>query len=406
MKKTFKRVLAVVMCLALVFSLSSSAFAADITTPSMKRLMFNSKGKFRIMQITDTQDDMFAAPGMVQMIQKAIEKLKPDFVVFTGDNTSELSLKLEVAPSLKNILSVVDDAGVPFTLVLGNHDAANVPREAHLEAWRSYENCLAYDADPDTYGVGNHNLVVKSSDGNRFAYNLWFFDSHVQDYEGGYDYIHQDQLDWYKKVSDNLKEYNGGEVVPSMAFQHIIPYEIDEYLLTSDKDMGNGFWDDDKYVYLNPAYAAEGSLLQEYPCPSNFNGGQMAAFEAQGDVRAVFVGHDHVNDYVVHTKMNAADGKSIDLVNTPGASFQSYGNDNVRGLRIIDLDEKDIWNYETKTYTYYDIMGDGDDAKMLAFFSENVFFWYVAKLFEYIPEAGATIADVFLKVVYFIGSKL
>ncbi len=407
MNKTFKRVMAVLLSLAMLLSLTSTVFAAeDYSTPSQKRLQFNSNGKFRIMQIADTQDDMFARPGMLQMIETALEKYKPDLVVFTGDNTGGIEFEFMVEPSLDNILSIVNDAGIPFTLTFGNHDAENVSRESHFKVWRSYENCLAFDADPDTYGMGNHNLVIKSSDGNDVAFNLWFFDTHVQHYNGGYDYVHQDQIDWYKSTSDALKAQNGGEAVPSLVFQHIIPYEIDEYILTSDEDMGNGFRNGlGQYVYLDPAYAEEGSILQEYPCPSNFNGGQMAAFEAQGDVNAIFVGHDHVNDYIVHTKMLAADGESIDLVNTPGASFQSYGNENVRGLRIIDLDEKDLWNYETETYTFFDIMGDTKETRMLSYFSDQIGWLYVAKVLELIPEIGQTLADGLLELVYSIAKK-
>ncbi len=406
MKKTFTKVIAVLLTLAMMLSLTATVFAAeDYSTPSDKRLKFNDNGKFRIMQIADTQDDAFAAPGMLQMIEKALEKYKPDLVVFTGDNTSTLDLEIEVAPALKRILSIVDNANIPFTLVFGNHDAENVSRESHFKAWRSYKNCLVYDSDPDTYGMGNHNLTIKASKGEKVVYNLWFFDSHVEGHPEGYDYIRQDQLDWYTNASNELKAQNGGEPVPAMAFQHIIPYEINEYILTSDKDMGNGFWDGEAYKYLDPAYAEKGSILQEYPCPSFKNSGQMAAFAAQGDVNAVFVGHDHVNDYVVHTKLNAADGKSIDLVNTPGASFQSYGNDNVRGLRVIDLDEKDLWNYKTETYTFFDVMGDTEEMRMLSYFSDQIGWWYVAKVIEIIPEVGPALAQGFLKLVYMIATK-
>lgn len=406
MKKVFKKATAVLLALAMVLSLTSTVFAAeDFSTPSDKRLQFNSNGKFRIMQLTDTQDDMFARPGMLQMIETALKKYKPDLVVFTGDNTGSLDYEWEVAPALDTILSIVDDADIPFTLVFGNHDAEHVSRESHFKAWRSYENCLVYDSDPDTYGMGNHNLTIKAYDSSKVVYNLWFFDSHVQGFNGGYDYIHQDQLDWYINASNELKAQNGGEPVPSMVFQHIIPYEINEYILTSDKDMGSGFWNNEKYYYLDPAYTEKGSILQESPCPSDFNGGQVAALEAQGDVTAIFVGHDHVNDYVVHSKHKNYSGGSIDFVNTPGASFQSYGNDNVRGLRIIDLDAKDLWSYKTETYTFFDIMGNTEEMRMLSYFSDQIGWWYAAKVLEVIPEIGPALAQGFLKLIYFFATK-
>ena len=50
-------------------------------------------------------------------------------------------------------------------------------KEFHMECWRSFEYCLAYDADPEIYGMGTHNLPVMSSDGKKVAYNIWMFDS-------------------------------------------------------------------------------------------------------------------------------------------------------------------------------------------------------------------------------------
>ena len=56
---------------------------------------FDKEGNFRILQIADTQDDMFASPGMLHMIKTALEKYQPDLVVFTGDNTSTVSTQID-----------------------------------------------------------------------------------------------------------------------------------------------------------------------------------------------------------------------------------------------------------------------------------------------------------------------
>ena len=44
-------------------------------------LKFNN-GKFRIMQIADTQDTSWTSPDTVNFIRCALEKAKPDLVVF------------------------------------------------------------------------------------------------------------------------------------------------------------------------------------------------------------------------------------------------------------------------------------------------------------------------------------
>ncbi len=407
MKNTSKRVLAVVMTVIMLFTLTATAFAeGDYSTPSAKELQFNKDGKFRILQITDTQDDMFASPGMLHMIKTAIEKYTPDLVVFTGDNTSTVDTEFGAKYALETLLSIVNDAEVPFTLVFGNHDAENVAKEFHMSCWRSFEYCLAYDAAPDIYGMGTHNLPIKSSDGSKVAYNLWMFDSNMYDENGNYDYIHADQLDWYVNISNALKEANGGELVPSLAFQHIVPYEIKDYVLETPTLDPNGFTSDDgKHYALDTAYAEEGSVIREYPCPSAFHGNQMSVLQQQGDVNAVFVGHDHVNDYIVHTKLSAADGDSIDIVNTPGASFQSYGSEEMRGCRVIDIDEKDPWNYETFSPTFFEVCGGQKDMHILSYASENIALYYVSLVIKLIPFVGERLQGIFLELVYDIASK-
>ncbi len=410
MKKTFLKVIALVMTAAMLFSLTVSA-AEDYTSKSDITLQFDKDGNFRILQIADTQDDTFASPGMLHMIKTALEKYQPDLVVFTGDNTSTVSLELDAKYALKSILSIVNDAKVPFTLVFGNHDAENVSKEYHMSCWRSYEYCLAYDAAPEIYGMGTHNLPIMSSDGKKVAYNLWMFDSNMYDDVEGYDYIHDDQLDWYVKTSNALKEANGGQPVPSLAFQHIVPYEIKDYVVETAEPDPNGFTSTneetgEKHHYaLDPNYAEAGSILRENPCPSRVHGKQMSVLEQQGDVNAVFVGHDHVNDYIVHTKMNAADGDSIDIVNTPGASFQSYGDEEMRGCRVIDISEDDTWNYETFSPTFFQVCGNTKDMRILSYVSDNIVWYYVSLLVKLVPFIGESLQQIFLSVVYNIATK-
>ena len=71
--------------------------------------------------------------------------------------------------------------------------------------------------------------------------------------------------------------------------------------------------------------------LGESPCPPNYTNGQIDAMVEQGDVLAMFTGHDHKNTMEIKYK-------NIDLVSTPGAGFNSYG-DYDRGSRVIDITE-------------------------------------------------------------------
>ena len=402
--KAFKRVLAVILSLVMVLSLTCTAFAdSDYSTPPTERLRFDSKGYFRILQLADCQDGMLPRYGMIEFIKKALDKYKPDLVVFTGDNTTSISTEFEAKLAIEAIIKPVADAGVPFTFVFGNHDAEDVSKEYHYSIYSSFSNCYAYDAVPEMYGMGTHNLPIYSADGSKVAFNLWMFDSNMYNEEkGGYDHIHEDQLQWYVDASNVLKELNGGEPVPSMAFQHIVPNEAVDYVRTSDTEVANGYYNSDngKWYYLDPEYVEKGAVLMEHPCPGTVDSMQMELFEQQGDVLGVFVGHDHVNDYIINTTLKNAKGESIDIVNTPGCTFSSYGNEQMRGCRIIDLNEKDPWNYKTESPTFFNVMGDTEETRMMSYFSREIGWWYVAKVLEFIPEIGPALAEGFLKLVY------
>ena len=402
--KTFKRVLAVVLSLVMVLSLTCTAFAeSDFSTPPTERLRFDSKGNFRILQLADCQDGMLPRYGMIEFIKKALDKYKPDLVVFTGDNVGAVGTKLEAKMGIEAIIEPVAAAGVPFTFTFGNHDAENVSKDYQYSIYTSFSNCFAYDADPDLYGMGTHNLPIYASDGSKIAFNIWIFDSNMYNEEkGGYDHIHEDQLQWYVDASNVLKAQNGGEAVPSIAFQHIVPNEALDYILSSDTEVANGYYDknSNKWYYLDPEYAEKGSVLMEHPCPGTIDSMQMELFAQQGDVLGVFVGHDHVNDYVINTTLKNAKGESIDIVNTTGATFSSYGNEQERGCRIIDISEKDTWTYKTQSLTFFDVMGDTEETRMMSYFSREIGWWYVAQVLAIIPEVGEALSNGFLKLVY------
>ena len=404
--KTFKRVLAVVLSLVMVLSLTCTAFAeSDYSTPPTERLRFDSKGNFRILQLADCQDGMLPRYGMIEFIKTALEKYKPDLVVFTGDNIGAVDTKLAAKMGIEAIVEPVAAAGVPFTFTFGNHDAENVSKDYQYGIYTSFSNCYAYDAVPDMYGMGTHNLPIYASDGSKIAFNLWIFDSNM--YAGdGYDHIHEDQLQWYVDASNVLKAQNGGEPVPSLAFQHIVPNEALDYVIETETADPNGYTTTNEetgethHYALNPEYAEKGSVLMERPCPGATDSMQMELFAQQGDVLGVFVGHDHINDYIINTTLKNAKGESIDIVNTTGATFSSYGNEQERGCRIIDISEKDTWTYKTQSLTFFDVMGDTEETRMMSYFSREIGWWYAAQVLAVIPEVGKALSNGFLKLVY------
>lgn len=377
MSKKIKALLAVVLCAAMLVAAASPAFAA---VDNNDVLRFNKDGKFKIMQISDTQDIDVPREATIMFMEKALDAEKPDLVVFTGDQLAggKIETAEGVYAGIKAILQPVVDRGIPFTVVFGNHDnddGCPVSRDEQFAYYQTFPGCLAYDAVPEMYGTGTHNLPIYASEGSETKFNLWMIDSNDYDrVNGGYDYVHQDQIDWYEKTSKALEEKEG-HLVPSIAFQHIIVPEVAELLVDSPFSGENAISKvingENKLLMLKPGKAS--GILLEFPCPSNTNSGEFASWKERGDVIAASFGHDHINTFIGNV-----DG--IDLVMCPGVTFQSYGRYITRAVRIFELDENDPWSYDTHLYKFTDAFGWG------------LYSWYVGAKYGQTPVMWIPIA--------------
>ena len=311
-------------------------------------LQFGEDGKFQIMMFADSQDDEELEETTTQLMRKALATYKPDLVIYMGDNSVAPGEKQ--ADAIAAIVAPCVEAEVPFTLVFGNHDQEQgVSNDDLLKEYQKYPGCLAVDAIPELYGCGNHNLTILSSDGAKVAFNLWLVDSGTSTEEaGGYDYVREDQIQWYKDTAAELAAANGGEVVPAMSFQHIIVPEVYDALGMMKIPVGIGEWTFDGQAYLPiPNFGSYTGYVFEPPCPSHINGGQMDAWLETGDVMATFYGHDHVNDFTTSYK-------GIDITTVPTVGCNSYSNDINRGVGLITLDESDLTTYEYEALRMYD----------------------------------------------------
>lgn len=345
--KTLRKSLAVLLAVLMLMTaciMSASAFGLENEV-----LRFNEDGKFRIMLFADSQDDETLAETTAQLMREALDAHNPDLVVFLGDNTVAGGYENQ-AKAIEAIVAPCVEREIPFTLVFGNHDQEQgVTNEVLLREYQKYPGCLAYDADPSLYGCGNHNLPIFSSKGIGLAFNLWFMDSGTTTAEaGGYDYVREDQINWYKNTAATLKALNGGEMLPAIHFQHIIVPEVYDALGMPTLPFGiEDFKYDGKNYLPVPNFGAYEGFLFEPPCPSHINGGQMDAWLETGDVIATFYGHDHINDFTTNYK-------GIDITTVPTVGCNSYSNDINRGVGLITLDENDLTTYEYEALRMYD----------------------------------------------------
>ena len=242
---------------------------------------FRADGSFTLLQFTDTHiiaDDPRSQRGLACM-KEALEVVKPDLVIHTGDI---LFGKPDLA-SAREALQILSDSGIPWAVTLGNHDAQfGSTRDEVFALIRSLPGNVNTPPKEDVYGLSNDVLTLSGAQGVERAFYLFdTMDSVVLKGEEQlrcYDYLRLSQLAWYRAHSERLAARHGGEPVPALAFMHIPPREVKEALEAGGELIGNNF---------------------EAPCPSRLNSGLVAQLREMQDVEAVVTGHDHDCDYVL-----------------------------------------------------------------------------------------------------------
>ena len=354
MKTQMRKVLSVLLCAAiLVPCFLMSSFAVENADKTLK---FNEDGKFTILNFSDIQDGYPMKPITKRYIKDTLDLVKPDLVVLTGDNIAGYRTRTKSASKneICEFMDIFKAAGVKVAMVFGNHDDEdNAAGKAYqYEVYETYDNFIGGDGGKSEGRLGTFNIPIISSDGSKTAFNIWMTDSGTYNDEndkGGYGCVHKDQIEWYKKTSDELKEANGGEPVYSINFQHIVVPEIWDALVEHDEQVEGSVDHGGKYYTLPEGASGE---LNETPCPPEYTNGQFAAFLEQGDVLATVSGHDHVNTYEV-------DYQGIKIMNTPGIGFNSYNN-HVVGSRVFVLDENNPDGFETYCLAYNDVYAEDD----------------------------------------------
>ncbi len=333
------------------------------------QLKFNSDGKFTVLQVSDAQDMHIPRRGMFKMLNKVYDRVKPDLIVLTGDNilgnhindapvgnrqnvkTKEGTLK-RMKKALGYLLDPIEKRKIPFAFIYGNHDDRNcITKKEQAEIYGGYEYCVPYNLSNNELDCDTYNVPIYSSNSDKIAYNLWMLDSAGADDDGNncFEYVKPETVDWYEKKSIELQKENGGEPVMSLMFQHIpIPQTQQLFEECEETDKGAIKTRSGKFYRLDQTKA--NGFAFEYLETIAEDFGQFDAVKRRGDVCAMVFGHDHLNCFT-------AEIDGVNIVQTPGASFRSYGNMVSRGVRVFELDESDLSSFKTYTISYFDLYG-------------------------------------------------
>lgn len=338
-------------------------------------LRFRPDGTFHILQVSDPQDMVHPRRAMLRMLDRAYDTLKPDLVLFTGDNTLGNHL-LDFGPvrietlhdprftlrqmrrSLAHILEPVNRRGIPFGMIYGNHDDMNdVSKEAQFSLYRVYPMCLPMNETDPSVDCDTYSVPLLGANG-KAAWNLYLLDSAWNDETGQYWRIKEETVRWYRETAARLREENGGREVPSLMFLHVPLPQTQNLCKPCEPAYPGAVKTETGWVRLDPALAA--GVMGESVSFGEDPYDLFCALQETGDVRAVVSGHDHLNCF---------DGtwEGIRLIQSGAASFRCYGG-RIRGVREFILHENDPESFITKYHTYDELCGTG-------FASQLRYFW-------------------------------
>ncbi len=290
------------------------------------------KEDFKILQMTDIhlgmEDDL---EYHYKFMDLTIKDADPDMLMVTGD-----LFTFATESVMMSLFNFLDSHNIPWAVTYGNHDEqvyfslSTMSSALHTK----FKNCVYIDhLDDDVYG--NANYVINLKDGNKTKYELFVLDSNRYRYgeKMGYDYIHQDQIDWYERMVNYSNEINN-RTVPSLAFFHI-PFE--EYQVAYDLYQSGSSEVVHKY----------GENRESVSSPK-INSGFFSKLVEMGSTKATFVGHDHVN----YSHINY---KGIDLVYGIHSTDRVYHDEDLMGGLTITIHSDESLSYERIYHKYSEV---------------------------------------------------
>jgi len=290
----------------------------------------SNEDDFKILQLTDIHlggsvisydKDMKA----LQAVYKLIDYSKPDLVVVTGDLTfpmGVMSFSFNNKAPVSQFAAFMRNTGVPWAFTYGNHDTesmAIIDKEDLNEhykslSWKISKNLLYPYVQPkvngkNIWGRNNQLIEVRNSDGT-LNQALFLIDSNAYTGEGlnKYDFIHDDQVEWYKNEILRLNREEG-KIISSMGFFHIPlqQYRTAYELYESGSNEIKYFFGSNDEKMINKI------------CASDYPSSLFDTAKSLGSTKGFFCGHDHYNNMSLEYEgIRLTYGMSIDYLVMPG----------------------------------------------------------------------------------------
>ncbi|CAH0489073.1 unnamed protein product [Peronospora farinosa] len=256
-------------------------------------------------------------------MEQLLDLEKPDFIAFTGDNVQAYDPSAHQR-TIDVVTGAAEKRNIPYGMVFGNHDhEGSFSKENIVDMVSQKKHSYTVSGPKTVDGVGNYMLNVTApiagawGDENDTVFRMYFLDSGAEALTekypyvfSEYDWIKQSQVDYYRKMSDTgrvQRHSNANSVLPAVMFFHIPLAEF--------------------------AYSKGGCVgdMHERVHDQGMNLRLLSTLSEKNEVKAVFVGHDHVNDYCCFVQ-------GVQLCYGGGTGFgRAYGAANFsRRARVIE----------------------------------------------------------------------
>ena len=313
----------------------------------------SSTEDFKILHLTDIH-----IGGSIYSYSKDLKALKacyaeiehthPDLVIVTGDMSFPLgimSLSLNNTAPVGQFAAFMRNTGIPWAFTYGNHDTemlASAGKQELNDVYKSLSfktsgNLLYPYKQPDVTGRNNQLIELRNADGSLNT-GLFMIDSNAYTGEGinVYDYIHDDQVDWYAGEVRRM-EAEAGHTVNFFCFFHI---PLQEYLTATKLYMEGS--DEVKHFFgENPG--DHGGITNDTVCCSDYPSKLFDTALELGSTTGFFCGHDHYNNASLEYKgIRLTYGMSIDYLAMPGIERETKQ----RGAELITIHADSSWDVE------------------------------------------------------------
>ncbi|XP_050215224.1 probable inactive purple acid phosphatase 29 [Mercurialis annua] len=295
-----------------------------------RKMQFGMTGKLKILQVADMHygdgattpcEDVFPDQmstcsdlNTTAFLRRVILAEKPDLIVFSGDNIFGIDVT-DPVKSMNLAFGPAIESNIPWVAILGNHDQESTfSRQEVMKYITTLKNTLSR-VNPVGVGAhvlngaGNYNLEIGGVIGSKYEdkslLNLYFLDSGDNsnvDHVYGYGWIKASQQLWFQQTSQRLRREYMSEPnpqrssAPGLAYFHIPLPEFRNF---------------------NSSDITTGEKQEESSC-SDLNSGFFSTVMEAGDVKAAFVGHDHLNDFCGQTY-------GVHLCYAGGFGYHAYG---------------------------------------------------------------------------------